>query len=122
MSPEQLRGAAVDERSDTFAFGAIVHEMLTGALAFSGSTPIDTKTAVLESDPQPLSDGEVPPALKRIVDTLPEQTPRVARIGRGRGNRIAGSPVKTGAGGYRPDTCHAHTSYPVANLTKWYRP
>ena len=68
MSPEQLRGAAVDQRSDMFAFGAIVYEMLTGERAFSRSVPIDTMTAVLESDPPPRRAADIPPALTRIVD------------------------------------------------------
>ena len=67
MSPEQLRGRSVDKRSDMFAFGTIVHEMLTGACAFSRGASIDTMTAVLESDPPPLSVADVPPALARVV-------------------------------------------------------
>ena len=75
MSPEQLRGARVDQRSDMFAFGAIVHEMLTGARAFSGRTPIDTITAVLESDPLPPSASDIPPVLTRIVDLSLKKLP-----------------------------------------------
>jgi len=66
MSPEQLRGTAADERSDMFAFGTIVYEMLTGARAFSRDVPIETMTAVLESDP-PLLVPDIPPALARSV-------------------------------------------------------
>ena len=68
MSPEQVSGATVNQRSDMFAFGAIVHEMITGVRAFSGGTPIDTMTAVMESDPLPASATGVPPVLARIVD------------------------------------------------------
>lgn len=68
MSPEQVSGAAVDQRSDMFTFGAIVHEMLTGTPAFSGGTPIDTMTAVLEPEPLPLSAADISPVLARIVD------------------------------------------------------
>ncbi len=51
MSPEQLRGKAVDHRSDIFSVGAILYEMLTGRRAFRGETEVDTITAVLREDP-----------------------------------------------------------------------
>ena len=47
MSPEQLRGKAVDHRSDIFSFGAILYEMLTGKRAFAADTQVDTLTAIL---------------------------------------------------------------------------
>jgi eukaryotic-like serine/threonine-protein kinase len=51
MSPEQLRGKAVDHRSDIFSFGAILYEMLVGHRAFRGETEVDTMTAVLREEP-----------------------------------------------------------------------
>ena len=93
MSPEQVSGATVNQRSDMFAFGAIVHEMLTGARAFSGSTPIDTMTAVLESDPPPLSEGDLPPALTRIVDLSLKKHP---------GSRLSAEDVVIGLRGLEP--------------------
>jgi eukaryotic-like serine/threonine-protein kinase len=51
MSPEQLRGKAVDHRSDIFSVGAILYEMLTGNRAFRGETEVDTITAVLREEP-----------------------------------------------------------------------
>jgi len=50
MSPEQVRGQAVDHRSDIFAFGAIFYEMLTGRRAFHRSTSAETMTAILNDD------------------------------------------------------------------------
>jgi serine/threonine protein kinase len=55
MSPEQLRGKAVDHRSDIFSVGAILYEMLTGRRAFRGETEVDTITAVLREDPPEIS-------------------------------------------------------------------
>ena len=51
MSPEQLRGKAVDHRSDIFSVGAILYEMLSGRRAFRGETEVDTITAVLREQP-----------------------------------------------------------------------
>ena len=51
MSPEQARGKTVDNRSDIWAFGCVVYEMLTGRQAFSGETIQDTLTAVLTHEP-----------------------------------------------------------------------
>ena len=52
MSPEQARGQAVDKRTDVWAFGCVLYEMLTGRVAFQGVTASDTIVAVLESEPR----------------------------------------------------------------------
>lgn len=51
MSPEQARGKAVDKRTDIWAFGCVVFEMLSGRMAFSGETASDTIAAILEREP-----------------------------------------------------------------------
>ena len=51
MSPEQVRGPAVDHRTDIFAFGAILYETLAGKRAFQRSTSAETMTAILNDDP-----------------------------------------------------------------------
>src|SRR5262249_16663010 len=51
MSPEQVRGARVDARTDIFSFGAMLYEMLTGERAFPGSTHADVVAGVLKEDP-----------------------------------------------------------------------
>ncbi|MGO9274283.1 MAG: protein kinase domain-containing protein [Terriglobia bacterium] len=69
MSPEQVRGQATDQRSDIFALGAILYEMLSGKRAFQGSTTSDTMSAVLNHEPPSLSQvvTGIPPALELVV-------------------------------------------------------
>jgi serine/threonine-protein kinase len=52
MSPEQARGQLVDKRTDIWAFGCVLFEMLSGRMAFSGATVSDTIAAVLEREPE----------------------------------------------------------------------
>jgi Tol biopolymer transport system component len=77
MSPEQSRGQAVDKRTDIFAFGAILYEMLSGRRAFDGETAMDAVTAVLNNDPPelPAAERRIPPALTRIVDRCLKKNP-----------------------------------------------
>ena len=74
MSPEQVRGEAVDPRSDIFSFGAMLYEMLAGRPAFTRDTAPETMTAILKDDPQPLRAPDVPPSLARIVSRCLEKT------------------------------------------------
>lgn len=69
MSPEQVRGEAIDPRSDIFSFGAMFYEMLTGKRAFKRETSAETMTAILREEPQGLSDPgwQGPPELQRIL-------------------------------------------------------
>ena len=69
MSPEQVRGKAADRRSDLFAFGTILYEMLAGQRAFRGDTAADTITAILTKEPSDLSqtNKDIHPGLDRIV-------------------------------------------------------
>ncbi|MBZ5589863.1 MAG: protein kinase [Acidobacteriia bacterium] len=77
MSPEQVRGLPADHRSDVFAFGCVLYEMLGGTRAFSGDTAVEAMTAILREDPPglPLGPRKVPPALDRIVRRCLEKRP-----------------------------------------------
>jgi Tol biopolymer transport system component len=74
MSPEQVRGEAIDARSDLFSFGSVLYEMLTGRPPFSRETAAETMTAILRSEPDPPLPTDVPPALARIVSRCLEKT------------------------------------------------
>ena len=69
MSPEQIQGHDADARSDLFAFGATLYEMLSGRRAFEGQSQLSVASAILEKDPAPLSDLQpgAPPLLDPIV-------------------------------------------------------
>ncbi len=77
MAPEQVRGKAADKRSDLFAFGTILYEMLSGQRAFRGDTAADTITAILTKEPPDLSttNKDVHPGLDRIVRHCLEKNP-----------------------------------------------
>jgi TRAP transporter TAXI family solute receptor len=70
MSPEQVRGQAVDYRSDVFSFGVMLYEMVSGERPFKGATSADTMSAILNAEPPALhytSAAPVPLALERLV-------------------------------------------------------
>jgi len=69
MSPEQIQGKEADARSDIFAFGAMLYEMLTSKRAFEGKSQLSVASAILEKDPDPISSVQplTPPALEHLV-------------------------------------------------------
>src|SRR5579864_6980485 len=69
MAPEQLEGKEPDARSDIFAFGAVLYEMLCGKPAFAGKTKASVIAAILSSEPPSLSIVQplAPPALERVI-------------------------------------------------------
>ncbi|HEX5031268.1 MAG TPA: protein kinase [Candidatus Eisenbacteria bacterium] len=76
MAPEQVRGETADHRSDLFAFGSILYEMIAGRRAFQALTAAETMTAILRSDPPPMgAPGQIPSSIERVVRHCLEKTP-----------------------------------------------
>ncbi len=77
MSPEQVRGQPVDHRTDIFALGAILYEMLAGKRAFHRSTSAETMTAILNDEPPSISQivQTAPPGLQRVIHRCLEKNP-----------------------------------------------
>ena len=90
MSPEQARGRAADKRSDVWAFGCVLFEMLTGRRAFKGDEVSDTLASVLKSDP--------------AWDALPRRSRRrSARCSKGASRRTTETASATFDGGVRAE-------------------
>jgi eukaryotic-like serine/threonine-protein kinase len=77
MSPEQVRGHVADPRSDIFAVGVVLYEMLTGKRAFQKATSAETMTAILNEEPVAVSQiaPGLPPGLQRIVNRCLAKNP-----------------------------------------------
>ena len=77
MAPEQVRGEPADHRSDIFALGCVLYEMLAGERPFRGSTTVETAAAILKEDPEPISVAApaVSPGLGSVVSKCLEKRP-----------------------------------------------
>jgi serine/threonine protein kinase len=77
MSPEQIEGKEADARSDLFALGGVLYEMITGARPFEGKSQISVASAILEKEPEPISALQplTPPAFEHIVTACLAKNP-----------------------------------------------
>jgi len=99
MSPEQLEGKEADERSDIFAFGLVLYEMLTGKRAFDGASPASVISAIMTGEPAPMPACQppVPDALERLtlicLAKAPDERWQSARDIKLQLRSMAGAPV-----------------------------
>jgi serine/threonine-protein kinase len=77
MAPEQVKGGPVDARTDLFALGCVLYEMLAARRAFPGRSAPEIQAAILRDDPLPLAElgKEVPPSLDRLIRHCLEKKP-----------------------------------------------
>jgi len=75
MSPEQVRAAPLDHRTDIFSLGSVLYEMLAGRPAFEGESVIETMHAVLADEPPPLEKPDVSPGLEAALRRCLEKDP-----------------------------------------------
>jgi serine/threonine protein kinase len=77
MSPEQSRGKAVDKRTDIWAFGCVLYELLTGRAPFTGETLSDTIARILEREPEwRLLPAGTPAGIHRLLQRCLQKDPK----------------------------------------------
>ena len=77
MSPEQAGGKPLDHRSDQFSFGVILYEMATGRRAFRRNTPVETLSAIIRDEPEPVGSlsPQTPAPLRWIIERCLAKNP-----------------------------------------------
>ena len=80
MSPEQAKGKTADRRSDIFAFGCVLYEMLTGRRAFDGDSPSEILARVIEREPDwNALPSALPPRIHELISRCLEKDPKKRR-------------------------------------------
>jgi Tol biopolymer transport system component/tRNA A-37 threonylcarbamoyl transferase component Bud32 len=108
MSPEQAKGLPVDFRTDIFAFGCVLFEMLTGRRAFAGDSAADVVSRVLQREPDwTLLPADLPPAVDRLLRLCLEKDPKRRRQSAGDvridlGHALSEPAPPSGVRGWRP--------------------
>jgi eukaryotic-like serine/threonine-protein kinase len=113
MSPEQVRGQAVDHRSDIFSFGCVLYEMLSGRSPFRRDTAAETMTAILHDEPPGLAGTvrNIAPAIEGIVTRCLEKRPEDRfQSARDLAHDLSAT---------MPDTSPARPGLVVASTRKW---
>src|SRR4029453_1944541 len=126
MSPEQVANQPMDFRSDQFALGSIIYELLTGRRAFKRDTSIQTMAAVLDSEPEPIADlcPDVPIELVTVVERCLAKDPAnryastqdLARDLRDIGRAPSSSRGSRSGATFRPVPGRARTRWAIASL------
>ena len=139
MSPEQARGKAVDKRTDIWAFGCVLYEMLTGKVVFPGETVSDTIAAVLDREPNWAAlPATTPTNIRRLLERCLEKDQSVVcGTSATQGSRVSDavtSPAKVteprtqghaGSGEWRPlcwwSDSHSAGPLPISGSRSWLR-
>jgi serine/threonine protein kinase len=126
MAPEQIRGDLVDARTDLFALGVVLYEMVTGRRPFTGDTAADVASAILRDPPPPARElrEDLPEELERVLDRCLEKEP-ARRFGSAREliealrrgiAKLESSPNATTSGRSGVTTLHSAASFSVPTV------
>jgi Tol biopolymer transport system component/predicted Ser/Thr protein kinase len=117
MAPEQVEGQPADARTDIFAFGCVLYEMITGHLAFDGKSPASVAAAILAGEPRQIHELQpmTSPALERVVKTCLAKDPD-DRWQSARDLQHALQGIQESVGGPAADRPHARAGWIAAGL------
>jgi len=116
MSPEQVRGQALDHRTDVFSFGAILYEMLAGRRAFAKPTAAETMTAILNEDPPEISGGS---GLGSSLELVARRCLEKDRAARFQDTRDVGFALEMASGGFRSSGAQTAVSGKTSLSPSW---